>query len=382
MNIGLFYKQFLGKGGFPREWRRFAAELAELGENLRVYSYPGIADKNLHPNIQTKVFPGSAASSFALPASLLQALRQDRAWLDGMLIVGGFVPENITLMYWLRRHGIPYVVAPLGQLAPKVIQRGGWKKRPFLHMLLLPALRRAAAIHVFSKMESDWTHHWLQRTTIQATHGAYPEDLPNNIDSNYLRSRFPFIGQRKIVLYLGRLDIYWKGLDTLITGFKQAAEKRKDLILLLIGPDQDNNRQRLQQLIEREHLTEQAVILDPIFGDDKFSAIASADLFAYPSNFDILPRSVREALTLGCPVLVSEETQFGDLVRQYSSGAVCEVSATSIADNISMIFSDEATLNNMNENARRLAATELDWAREAAKLRHGLREVFSNQNIN
>ncbi len=373
MNIGLFCKQFLGKGGFPREWRRFAVELAELGENLRIYSYPGTADTNLHPGIQAKVFPGSAASSFTLPASLRQALRQDHTWLDGMLIVGGFVPENITLMYWLRRYGIPYVISPLGQLAPKVIQRGGWKKRPFLHMLLLPALRRAAAIHVFSKIESDWTHHWLQLTTIRATHGAYPEDLPCNIDSNYLRSRFPFIGQRKIVLFLGRLDIYWKGLDTLIAGFKKVADKRKDLILLLVGPDQDNNRQRLQQLIEREHLTEQAVILDPIFGDDKFNAIASADLFAYPSNFDILPRSVREALTLGCPVLVSEETQFGDLVRQYSAGAVCDVTARSVATKITSLFSDESKLNSMGKNAQLLAKDELDWRREAKKLRDGLR---------
>lgn len=377
MNIGIFYKQFLGQGGFPREWRRFSLELAQLGEHLRIYSYPGAADPYLHPNATILTFPGPAASSFRIPGDLRKTLGAHRGWLDGVLIVGGFVPENITLMFWLRHFGIPYVVAPLGQLAPKVIQRGGWKKLPFLRGLLVPALNRAAAIHAFSDIEAAWVHKYVRRPAFVATHGAYPEDLPSNIDRNYLRARFTFIGQRKIILFLGRLDIYWKGLDALIKGFGQASAGQDNTALVIIGPDQGNNRRILEGLIARQGLTDKAFILDPIFGDEKFSAVASADVFAYPSNYDILPRSVREALTLGCPVLVSDETQFGGLVRAYSAGAVCEVTTDSVARTLSSLLADDRQLAQMRENAKRLATEKLDWTVEATKLRDGLKEALT-----
>lgn len=377
MNIGIFCKQFLGQGGFPREWRRFSLELAQLGEHLRIYSYPGVADPNLHPNATVLTFPGPAESSFRIPGDLRKTLGEHRDWLDGVLIVGGFVPENITVMFWLRHFGIPYVVAPLGQLAPKVIKRGGWKKLPFLRGLLVPALKRAAAIHAFSDIEAEWVHRYVQRPAIVATHGAYPEDLPSSIDRNYLRTRFPFIGRRKIILFLGRLDIYWKGLDTLIKGFGQVSAGHDNMVLAIIGPDQNNNRRTLEDLIAQEGLTDKAFILEPIFGNEKFSAVASADVFAYPSNYDILPRSVREALTLGCPVLVSDETQFGGLVRAYSAGAVCEVTTDSIARTLSFLLADDRQLAHMRENAKRLATEKLDWTGEAAKLRDGLKEAFA-----
>lgn len=377
MNIGIFCKQFLGQGGFPREWRRFSTELAGLGEKVQVYCYPGPADPHLHPDIDIKSFPGPVQSSFRLPHGLVAALRAHRHWLDGVLIVGGFVPENMTLAFLLRRLGIPYAIAPLGQLAPKVIARGGWKKMPFLRMLLVPALKRAAAIHVFSDIEAAWVRQFAQRPMIVATHGAYPEDLPGVIDGDYLRSHYPFLAQRKIVLFLGRLDIYWKGLDTLIMGFAKLSMRHNNAALVLIGPDQDDNRRRLHDLIAREGLAERAVILDPIFGDDKFSAIASADVFAYPSNYDILPRSVREALTLGCPVLVSEETQFGELVRRYDAGAVCEVTPDSVAERLSALLLDPERLKTLRVNAKRLAAETLDWTTEASKLREGLRKAFA-----
>ncbi len=88
MRVGFFYKHYEMDGGFPRDWQRFAWELAELGESVKVYTYEGTREAAHHPNITVRRFAGNPAPSFRLPPDLTRALVSDRDRPDILEIVG------------------------------------------------------------------------------------------------------------------------------------------------------------------------------------------------------------------------------------------------------------------------------------------------------
>ena len=117
-------------------------------------------------------------------------------------------------------------------------------------------------------------------------------------------------------------------------------------------------------------------VLDPLYGPEKYSALASADLFVCPSNYDVIPRAVREALSAGCPVLASEETQCEDILKGYGAGSATPVRADAIADAIVRLVSDRVALAAMRPRARKAAEEGLDWRAQAVLLRDGYRRLL------
>lgn len=378
MHVAIFYKQFLGEGGFPREWRRFALELAQLDVQITVFCFSNKKPPDIHKNIVIQTYTGNKKPSFTVPKPLFDRIETDKNDIDIFELVACYEPENITLMKFLKKQNIPYVVAPLGHLAPRIIQNDWWKKLPFIYFLLKPRLKHAAGMHSFSQLESSWIKKLTNSPIIQACHGSFYEDIPDNLDSSYLRNIISLPDNHKIILYLGRLDITGKGLLELLDGFNNAKKSHHNISLVLLGPEEKNSKQKLLKKINDASIDD-VHIIDPIYDHNKYNALASADVFIYPSKFDILPRAVREALTVGCPSIVSTETHFGDLIQKYDAGAVCDVNANSIANKISVLLDKKTELHSMRNNAKKLSTQALNWSKEAEKLKEGLESLMTNQ---
>lgn len=132
--------------------------------------------------------------------------------------------------------GIPYIIRPLGTLAPW----GFRTRRPFLkglsyRLLERPLLHRAAAVHCTSEMEraecSDF------RTVV----------IPNPVEQTPVEVPLPEAA--RTILFLGRLDPK-KGLDLLLPAFARVVVVRPDARLLIVGdgpppvhrsPDEDGS---------------------------------------------------------------------------------------------------------------------------------------------
>lgn len=372
MRVGFFYPDYEGTGGFPRDWQRFALELGELDESVTVYSCHSAQQSVTHPNVDVKRFAGSTASLLSVPAELID----DADRLDILEIVGGYLPQNISVARLAAKAGTPYIYAPLGVLAPKIVAKHPLKKQFFIHMFLRKALERAAGVHVFSELERTWVAQYVKRPAIQTALGAFREDVPSVLDRQYLKRELNLPDTQAILLFLGRLNADWKGLTTLIDGFSLIKDRVPNATLVLIGPDEHGNRKLLASQIEKAHLSRRIFLLGPLYGPAKFSAMASADLFVHPSNYDIIPRSIREALTVGCPVLASEETQVGDILRSYGAGGVARVDPKAIGDAIVRLVADREALAAMRTNASRASRDALDWRQQALHLRDGYRELL------
>lgn len=131
-------------------------------------------------------------------------------------------------------------------------------------------------------------------------------------------------GQRKIVLYFGRL-VKRKGVDILIRAFARYLKDSKDAVLLVAGegPEKDN----LQKLCRELGVDDKVCFVGFVDETDKPAYFLASDIFVYPSITLGMPEiwgiAVSEAMSVGKPVIVT--TALGcatDLVRHGVNGYV------------------------------------------------------------
>jgi len=376
MHIGIFYRDYDSAGGMPREWRRLASQLSELGERVTVYTYgiQGRADDTPDAVVVNRFY---SKRLLRLPRSLVATLARDSAELDILEIVGGYFLENIGVARVAKKLAIPYIFAPLGHLAPNLINRSPAKKRLFINLFLRGALRDSIGLHCLSELDQVSALKYADRPVVRTTFGSFTEDVPNSLDEHYLRTRLSLSGEHIVVLYLGRLDAYWKGLATLIESFGIIRSRCPECHLVFIGPDQEGGLRRLERQVRTANLGEQVHFLDAIWGARKFDALASADILVCPSRMECIPRTVREALAVGCPVLISEATHAADIVTRYSAGAVTPVEAESMAEILLGLVRDPNRLRVMRANARRASMEGFNWENEAIALRNGFKNLLA-----
>lgn len=122
----------------------------------------------------------------------------------GSCYICGIATWPTTLAYlFCRWLGRPYVAATHGGLMPAHVAHIR-RKKPlkwlFYRLFVLPALRRAAAIHVTSAVEGDGVRAWLPDATIV--------EIPNGIDVGFWRTppRRRTAGDGLRLCYVGRLS--------------------------------------------------------------------------------------------------------------------------------------------------------------------------------
>src|SRR5262249_11200581 len=143
---------------------------------------------------------------------------------------GMFHPSVFALGQWLRRLGVSYVVAPHGSYDRGVFQHNPHLKWPYWFLFERRLLERAQAIQVLDTRHADLLRDLGIDTRIIATeNGVTPESVP---EQSQLRWRCAD-GPVRLV-YLGRIDAHYKGLDVLLDALARADARTT---LTLHGPD-------------------------------------------------------------------------------------------------------------------------------------------------
>jgi glycosyltransferase involved in cell wall biosynthesis len=124
----------------------------------------------------------------------------------------------------------------------------------------------------------------------------------------------------RIVLYIGRISPI-KNLEQLILAFLQA--QIENTILVLVGPLLEADYERkIRSLIEERHLEARVFLTGPIFGEQKLSALAAAELFVLPSLNESFGNAAAEAVAAGLPVLLTEPCGIAPLIHQRAGYSV------------------------------------------------------------
>ena len=272
-------------------------------------------------------------------------------------IHGAFIPQFYVIAKRLAKLKIPYVYTPHGGYNTVALERSSFKKKVYIRLFERSIVKNAKHLHFIGNSEIQGA---------AKIFGNVPHKLiPNGQNTEELAFDYRLIKPQNTVVFgfVGRLDKKTKGLDLLIEGFSRHAQNSQqpaELWIIGDGPD----RAALEKLAVEMKVQDQVRFLGPIFGNEKLNTIANMDVFCLTSRNEGLPGVVLEALGLGVPCIVSQETNMGKYINRMQCGMTL---AQNTAENIKHSMDAMASLTqtphieNFKKGAKHLIETSFNW---------------------
>lgn len=248
----------------------------------------------------------------------------------------------------LRKKQIPYIIIPRGSLTFKAQHNHSRYKKVIANILFLDSfVKNALAIQFLTKGERDNSIGYNQLQNYI---------LPNGFDDPCVYKETFSIDSIKAT-FIGRLDMYHKGLDMLLNVLEKNKEvlKKSKFRLSIYGPKRYDYH-KIKKIIEKKCLTEVATIVDEISGKEKERLLLNTDLFIMTSRLEGHPMGLIEALAYGVPCLISRGTNMYDEVKNSCAGWVCESEEESIEEALLKMLDETGTLPQKSAAARELAS--------------------------
>jgi glycosyltransferase involved in cell wall biosynthesis len=202
---------------------------------------------------------------------------------------------------WLAaRLRVPYVLSPHGGYARVCLSRSWLRKKLYTLAVEQRMVRRAALTFALTHAEAKDLAAFGARTPIPIIpNGVTPP--PAVVHGDTFRHELGLDDATPLLLFVGRLDVFHKGLDRLIDGLVAAPRWRA----ALVGPDARGGLKAILGKAEEHRLRSRLACVGPRHGRALHEAFAAANLFCLPSRWEGLPVSLLEALSHGVPALVT-----------------------------------------------------------------------------
>lgn len=276
-----------------------------------------------------------------------------------------------------RKHGIPYVLSPHGEFQEFCLRHKAFKKRIYMRMIQGHILKFADALHALTKEEMASISKLGYKNSVFV--------VPNGIDSSQFEklpdisefmAAYPDLSGKRVILFMGRLH-FKKGLEVLARSYVSLSHKFKDVALLIVGPDEDGTRKRMESILKRSLALRSTVFAGQLTGKDKLAALACADLFVLSSYSEGFSMSILEALAAGLPVVISKHCHFPE-VSEHDAGFVVEPNDTAVTEAIDTLLSDGQLMARMGHNGRDLVKEKYTWTGVAASMAGFYRKLIAS----
>lgn len=260
-------------------------------------------------------------------------------------------PQFLGIAGQLRKAGVPYVILPHGSLH-HAAQKKKWLKKKVANILLFNRfIQGAMAIQCLSELELLGTD--FGRRKIVGTNGIVIPGLE--------KSDFSEKGIK--ITYIGRMDMYHKGLDLLLEAIakKLSFLQENGCIVQMFGPDTYGYHAKMQESICERNVGDIVTLHQAISGSEKEEILLSSDLFIQTSRFEGMPMGILEAMAYGLPCIVTKGTNLKEFVEENSAGWGAENTVESIADAIVRAVEERSSWMEKSANARAAVQREFDW---------------------
>jgi glycosyltransferase involved in cell wall biosynthesis len=361
--VGFVYSDVLQGGGYPRDVRWLAGALQRNGVEVTLFGR----------NTSHQSKDGLVDGIELVP---MRKLRDFCSSFDLIHIFGIFLLNHPLAARRCLAKSVPLVVSPMVHLMPRQLEVNRIKKYAFLRVAWTELFKRVSAFHVFSEIEARSVREFEKDAAIfEGTSGVFP-----GADGNGNTGRVNRKVSARQLLFFGRNDVNQKGLDFLIKGFAKAVNKspraQHPIRLRIVGQPWDGSTPYLRKTIRQLGIEELVEIVGPVDEASKWRILTQADYLIFLSRWDGPPRPIREAIVAGLPVIVSPETNMGDLVEQFGAGLQVPLEVNAIADAIARSSDDEDLLERCRVGIAALRA-HLDWTRVAQDYISGYERVLN-----
>jgi glycosyltransferase involved in cell wall biosynthesis len=216
----------------------------------------------------------------------------------------------------LRKAGVPYVLAPNGT-AP-VIERRFLAKRIFDAAWGRDVTRHAHRVLAVTEAERQQLHEaGVADERIRLV--ANPIDLDEFSTlpaAGAFRARHGLRGP--LVVYLGKITPR-KRVHTLVRAF---AQLRSQAATLVIAGNDMGAAGSARAAAEAAGVMHRTRFVGLLQGAERLELLADADVVVYPSEHEIFGLVPLESMLVGTPVVVSDDSGCGEVVRQVGGGLV------------------------------------------------------------
>ena len=145
------------------------------------------------------------------------------------------------------------------------------------------------------------------------------------ITSERLKNSFlkahPEIIDKRVILFLSRI-VEKKGCELLIRAFARIAINDNTIHLIMAGPDSEGLVANLKIEAQKLGVSSRISFVGMLYGDDKWGAFYSCEVFCLPSHQENFGIVVAEALACSIPVLISNKVNIWREIESYGAGFV------------------------------------------------------------
>ncbi|HWQ92141.1 MAG TPA: glycosyltransferase [Clostridia bacterium] len=350
-------------GGIPPVVRALAQGSVHLGVQSTIAGLQDGSDGEGDTQTPIQVISGTVVGPRAFGFS--QSLRhQIEIVTSSQMVVhvhGLWMYPGLMARRMAKARGAPLIISPHGMLEPWALLNGRWKKRAAALLFERKNLRSASCLHALCRAEAKSIRRFGLRNPIAI--------IPNGIDlagydilpsHDAIEARYPQLKYRKRALFLSRLHPK-KGLPHLLRAWKAVVVSWPNWVLLIAGPDEAGHQAEMKSLASNLSLADSVVFLGPVYGEDKRTALACANLFVLPSFSEGFSMAVMEAAACGLPVLLTPECNFPEL---RAAGGAIEVSpdAKGCEQGLrQMLGMTDPERKAMGQRARKLVERSYTW---------------------
>jgi glycosyltransferase involved in cell wall biosynthesis len=262
--------------------------------------------------------------------------------------------HNVTRAYAplisdLQRTGIPYVFTGHGQFSFKNALHG-FKKCIYLNCWDRGP-RKANGLHFLAKhteRRAEFLLPGYQGARLVLGNLVTIPDLAGLAIAS--RDEYKIPDNSFVVLFLGRLDVWIKGLDLLVEAISCLPSERFRLVLA--GPDWKGGKARLEKLAEEYGCRDRVSFPGPVYGEKKWSLFKMADAFVSPSRFEAFNITQAEAMACGLPVVTSITTSLAPELRDAGAAILSPPAAEPLARAIATLEADPTLRRTMSSRGQ------------------------------
>lgn len=272
-----------------------------------------------------------------------------------------YIPSHIKIAIQLRKIRIPYVIMPHGGMTVGAQQVKKVKKRLANLLCFNKFVENSLALQCLSEGEFKETKMWNKKMLIVGNGMKLPKEFKNKKEDKDAPIRFTFIG---------RLNIYIKGLDLLLGGIAKSADniRNGNGVFDIYGPYNSDSKRFIEKFISDYSIEDIVKLHEPVYDNDKDDVLKRTDVFVLTSRFEGHPMGVLEAMSYGIPCLLTHGTNMSSEVLHEDAGWEVQPSEDSIAKGINnILINDKENIRKKGLNARGLIINNYSWDKIATQ---------------
>lgn len=189
--------------------------------------------------------------------------------------------------------------------------------------------------------------------------------LPNGIEQNEIpqirRTEFKNQFADKIMLMWIGVFREDKNLDQLLEAISLLPmDIKENIILILAGPDNKGNKEKLKLLSQKLKIENQVIFKDAVYNQEKYDLLECADVYIMPSLSEGMSMAILDAMACGKPCILTKQCGL-EYYLDKNFFFMCEPFSYDIKRAICEMYENKDRLRDMGKRAEKLTNTVFSW---------------------